>query len=255
MEIMETTLKGTVRYLGTDFSGWQVQDRTRTVQGELEGALSRIAAQTVKVQGAGRTDSGVHALGQVFSCVWPGAYPERLRHALSKMLGPEIRVTSLEAVSSDFSARFSAVSKRYVYTLDLGREADPLTSLFAWHVPYLLDLDLMEGLLPLLAGEHDFSGFQSTGTQMEKTVRTLFEVRLERGGMVEALGENALWRLTFHGDGFLYKMVRNLTGTLVEIGRGRFEAGFLQESLESGGPFKGHCAPAHGLSLVEVFYE
>jgi len=252
---MGCTLHGTIRYDGTNYSGWQRQPGRRTVQGELEAALSRIASQPVAVQGAGRTDAGVHALAQAFSCVWPGAFPPRLRHALSKMLGPEIRVTALAEAAPDFNARFAARAKRYAYSLDLAQEPDPLTARHAWHVPHTLDMDLLRALLPRLTGTHDFAGFQSTGHQMQHTVRTLFEVQLQRGGILAPCGASDLWRLEFRGDGFLYKMVRNLSGTLVEIARGRFSPAILDELLDAPGPFRGHCAPAHGLALVEVEYD
>ena len=177
---MACTLKGTVRYDGTDFAGWQTQPGQRTVQGEIEAALSRIASQSVRIQGAARTDAGVHALGQVFSCPWPGAFPGRLRHALSQMLAPEIRIAELRETSEGFNARFDAKSKRYAYTFDFGHEADPLTARYAWHVPYRIDLDLLGELAGQLEGRHDFAGFQSTGSQMRTTVRTLFDAELLR---------------------------------------------------------------------------
>ena len=250
------TLKGVVRYDGTGFSGWQLQREHPTVQGALETAMARIASrQRVPIQGAARTDAGVHAFGQVFSCRWPGEPPDRLRHALSKMTGPAIRVVSLDTVHDGFNARFDARGKRYSYTIDTGREPDPLSSRYAWHIPYRLNLDLIEACLPKLAGTHDFAGFESTGSQMRTTVRTLFRATLHRGGMVGPSGAPNLWHLTFEGDGFLYRMVRNMTGTLIEIARGRFGADFIEESLASQGPFRGHCAPPHGLILEEVFYE
>ncbi len=252
---MEATLKGTVRYDGTRFAGWQRQSNGRTVQGEIETAMARIAGRHVAVQGAGRTDAGVHALGQVFSCRWPGDPPERLRHALSQMLSPEIRITRLVPVADDFNARFSAKSKRYCYAIDTGSEADPFSARYAWHVPYRLDLALMASLLPKLVGRHDFAGFQSTGSQMKTTVRTLYSATLEQGGLVEARDGERLWRFNFHGDGFLYHMVRNMVGTLVEIGRGRFDPAFLDQCVDAPGPFLGHCAPAHGLAMAEVFYD
>ncbi len=256
MKSMEETctLKGIVRYDGTAFCGWQQQKTHRTVQGDIEAAMGRIASAPVSIQGAGRTDAGVHAMGQVFSCVWPGPFPKRLRHALSKMLSPEIRIVSLEPAAPDFNARFSAHSKRYAYSIELSREPDPFAARYAWHVPYKVDLDLIHALLPKLEGKHDFAGFQSTGTQMKTTVRTLFSVQLHPGGVIGPADNPNLWHLEFHGDGFLYKMVRNLTGTLIEIGRGRFPATFLDEALASSGPFRGHCAPAHGLVMKEVLY-
>jgi tRNA pseudouridine38-40 synthase len=252
---MTTTLKGTVRYLGTHFAGWQAQSDQRTVQGEIEAAMARIAGQPIRIQGAGRTDAGVHALGQVFSCVWPRPLPSTLAHALSRMLEPEIQITSLEAVAPDFNARFSARSKRYCYTFHFSREMDPFCAPYSWQVPYRVDLDLIASLLPQLEGTHDFAGFQSTGCQMKTTERTLYQVALKRGAVVGPYDNDRLWHIEYYGDGFLYKMVRNLSGTLIEIGRGRFGPEFLQESLASGGPFLGHCAPPQGLVMKEVLYE
>lgn len=249
-----TTLKATVRYDGTNFAGWQKQPHARTVQGELEAAMSRIASQPVRLQGAGRTDAGVHALGQVFSCVWPGPFPPRLRKALSRMLGPEIQVTEVVEAAPGFNARFDAVAKRYAYSFDFGRDPDPFAARYAWHVPQRVDLDRVRSLLPRLEGEHDFAGFQSTGSAREHTRRTLHSVELQPGAVCGPCDHHHLWRLAIHGDGFLYHMVRNIAGTLIEIGRGRFPEDFLDELLASPGPFLGHCAPAHGLTMVAVEY-
>jgi tRNA pseudouridine38-40 synthase len=249
------TLKGVVRYDGTGFAGWQRQPHARTVQGEIETAMARIARQPVPIQGAGRTDAGVHALGQVFSCRWPGVPPMRLRHALSQMLSPEIRVAALDPAPEGFNARFSAHSKRYSYTIDLGKEPDPLAARFAWHVPYRLDIERMTTLLRKFEGTHDFKSFQSTGSQMTSTVRTLFAAEIERGGVIGPSDNAMLWRISLHGDGFLYRMVRNVVGTLVEIARGRLPDSFVDEQLAAPGPFLGHCAPAHGLALMRVYYE
>ncbi len=252
---MSHTLKGIVRYLGTNFSGWQIQDDRRTVQGEIEAALSRIASEPVRIQGAGRTDAGVHALGQVFSCEWPRPeVPPQLSHALSRMLEPEIQICHLAPVDSEFNARFSAKAKRYCYTFNFSREMDPFSAPYTWQVPYAVDLDLIESLLPQLEGTHDFAGFQSTGCQMKTTVRTLYSVKFHRGGVVGPIDSKNLWHIEFFGNGFLYKMVRNLSGTLIEIGRGRFGPEFIGEALASGGPFVGHCAPPQGLVMKEVLY-
>lgn len=251
---MNYMLKGTVRYLGTHFSGWQAQDHQRTVQGEIEAALSRIASQPIRIQGAGRTDAGVHALGQVFSCPWPRPFPASLRHALCRMLEPEIEITDLAAVPDSFNARFSALAKRYCYTFHFSREMDPFSAPYCWQVPYAVDLDLVASLLPRLEGTHDFAGFQSTGSQMKTTVRTIYEARLHSGAVIGPMDGRNLWHLELYGDGFLYHMVRNIAGTLVEVGRGRFGSGFIDQALASSGPFKGHCAPAQGLVLKRVYY-
>lgn len=250
-----TTLKCVVRYDGTNFSGWQRQDGRRTVQGELETALSCVAAAPVAIQGAGRTDAGVHALGQVFSCLWPGEPPKRLAHAVSRMLKPEIRIESVEAVSPEFNARFDAVRKTYVYTFDFNRCPDPFLARYAWHVPYRVDLSLVERCLGLIIGTHDFAGFQSTGNQMKNTVRTLYEATLRPGGLMAPKDAQGIYALEITGNGFLYKMVRNLSGTLIEVARGRFTEAFIADSLVRGGPFLGMCAPARGLALAEVCYD
>lgn len=255
MPRMETTLKGRVRYDGTGFAGWQRQRHARSVQGEIEAALTRIARRPIGIQGAARTDAGVHAVGQVFSCVWPDAPPARLRHALSQLLAPEIRVDTLEPAPQGFNARFDALGKRYAYTFEIAREADPLAARYAWHVHYELDLDRLRTCLPLLRGTHDFAGFQSTGSQIRhSTVRTLYRVELLHGPAIGPCDNPSLWRLEFEGDGFLYRMVRNLTGSLIEIARGRHDSDFIEAALASPGPFHGYCAPAQGLALMEVYY-
>lgn len=249
------TILAFCRYDGTDFAGWQRQRNGLSVQQAIEDALQRVADMPVVIQGAGRTDAGVHALGQAFSFCWPRKKPlPRLRHALNDMLAPRIRIDRMVQVAPGFNARFRALSKRYAYALDLSRYADPLSMRYAWHVPYPLDLDKMRRCLAVLPGKRDFSGFQSAGNQMTSTVRTLYAAELIPGGWNGARDNNQLWRMEFHGDGFLYKMVRNICGTLVEIGRGRFPESFMREQLERGAPFLGHCAPPHGLVLMEVLF-
>lgn len=251
------TLKGIVRYDGTNFAGWQRQPHARTVQGEIEAALSRIAGDIpVRVQGASRTDAGVHAFGQVFSFEWPEEPPQRMRHALSKMLAPEIRILSLDCAIEGFNARFSARGKRYAYSIDLGKEPEPFLARYAWHVHHPLDLGLLESLLPRLCGTRDFGGFKSAGsTPQENTTRKLWSVRLVNRALIGPADAAPSLRLEFYGDAFLYRMVRNITGTLIEIARGRYPAEFIEERLKAGPPFQGLCAPAHGLTLVEVEYE
>ena len=252
---METTLKVTVRYDGAGFAGWQVQPDQRTVQGELERVLSQIASQRVQVVGVSRTDAGVHAFGQVFSCSWPGTLgPDRLRRSLSQMLRPEIRVERVEEAAPDFHARKHAKAKRYAYTLSLSPLADPFSARYAWRIPWPLDLDRLAELAKRLEGQHDFAGFQSSGANVKTTVRTLYSVRVRPGGMVGPRDAQGLIHLEFHGDGFLYKMIRNMTGALVDITRGAVPEGRLDELLNGPGPYQGYTAPAHGLVLLEVVY-
>ncbi|MBI5091171.1 MAG: tRNA pseudouridine(38-40) synthase TruA [Candidatus Hydrogenedentes bacterium] len=252
----ERTLKAIVRYDGVNFAGWQVQPDTRTVQGELESALSRIASRPIHVHGAGRTDAGVHALAQVASFDWPDGLPcERLRRSLSRMLSPDLRVDALHEARPGFHARKSATGKRYAYTLSLAHEPDPFTARYAWRVPIDLDLSLVERLAQRLIGTHDFAGFQAGGAGAHTTTRTVHAITLHEGGIIGPVDARGLWRLEFFGAGFLYKMIRNITGTLVDIARGAIPESALDERLASPGPFLGRTAPAHGLVLVEVLYD
>ena len=163
-------LKAIIRYDGTKFAGWQKQPGTRTVQGVLEEALSRMAGETVTIQGAARTDAGVHALGQVFSCDWPGrAGVDQLRRSLSRILSPEIRVERVEEAPPGFSARHDALGKRYAYTIELGRDPDPFSARYAWCVPSRIDPRRIAELGARLVGEHDFAGFQCTGSSAGST--------------------------------------------------------------------------------------
>jgi tRNA pseudouridine38-40 synthase len=250
------TVKATVRYVGAGFAGWQIQPTQRTVQGEIERALATIARRPIRVTGAGRTDSGVHAIGQVCSFACPEACDlEALRRSLSRMLSPEIRFDRIEPAAPDFNARHAAVSKRYMYTLYQGAESDPLTAGFAWRVSRHTDFDRLAALCREIEGEHDFAGFESSGATAKKsTVRTLFSVHLAPGGVITPLDGAGLWHVEFHGSGFLYKMVRNLMGTMAEIARGVLPASAVADRLAAPGPYRGHTAPAHGLTLVEVLY-
>ena len=253
---MEQTIKAVVRYDGTDFSGWQVQPGQRTVQGAIEGALETMAGQPVRIAGAGRTDAGVHALGQVFSCRWPGPKPlEELRRSLSQMLGPEIRIESLEAAPDDFHAQRSATGKRYAYAISQSSEADPFTDRYAWTVPWDIDRDAVTEIAQRVSGQHDFAGFCSSGSSVETTVRTIHSVVLLDGPAVGPMDAAGTWRIEFHGNGFLYKMVRNLVGTIIDIARGQTPGSRLDELLHAPAPYHGFTAPAKGLFLAGVEYE
>jgi len=234
---MSGRIKAVVRYDGAQFAGWQVQPGERTVQGVLEQALSRIRGEAVRIHGAGRTDSGVHALGQVFSCTWPqDADTGKIRRSLSKMLGPEIRVLSVELVPEEFHAQKDAVSKRYAYAIDFSAEPEPFSAAYSWSVPWDVDLAGLRALARRLVGEHDFAGFCSSGSSVETTTRTIYSLQLKQGGVAGPMDNPNLFRLEFHGNGFLYKMVRNITGTLVDIARGAKEEKRLDELLRGKAP-------------------
>ena len=248
--------RAVVRYAGTRFSGWQIQPGVRTVQGDIMSVLERIAGRPVPVHGASRTDAGVHALAQVCSFQWTAsADAGKLRRSLSSMLSPDIRIETLEVAPPEFHARKSAKAKRYSYVFDTGREPDPFLAPFVWSAHRDTDVDLLREICGRLEGEHDFAGFESSrAAPKHSTVRTLYRVTLEEGGVVSHTVAKNLWRLEFHGNGFLYKMVRNMTGTLMDIARGRHPQSRLAEVLATAGPYHGYTAPAHGLTLMEVLY-
>lgn len=249
-------IRAVVRYDGTPFHGWQVQPDRRTVQGDLMDALSRIANCPIQVHGTSRTDAGVHALGQVCSFQWPADRPwDHLERSLSQMLGPEIRVDNLEPAPEGFHARHSARGKRYAYTLSLDRRQDPFAARYAWTLPWKLDMSRLADLAQRLVGTHDFAGFQSAGSPAATTERTLHSITVHRGGVIGPVDSEFLWRIEYEGDAFLYRMVRNLTGTLVNVARGYLPETWLGERLAAPGPFKGLTAPGHGLVLLRVYYE
>jgi tRNA pseudouridine38-40 synthase len=252
---MTQRIKVTVRFDGTGFAGWQVQPNERTVQGELEHALATIAGQPVRVHGASRTDAGVHALGQVFHCDWSGpkGLPE-LRRSLSQMLSPDIRVDAIEEAAPDFHARYDATDKRYAYVCCMDSEPDPFSARYAWRLPSPVDPERVAELAQQLTGTHDFAGFCSSGSAVATTERTIYAIALHRAPIVGPPESATHWRLEFHGDGFLYKMVRNIVGTVVQIARGITPDDRIGELLASKGPFEGHTAPGHGLFLVNVAY-
>lgn len=247
-----TGFKLTLAYDGTEFVGWQRQANGRSVQALLEEALSRVEGAPVTVVGAGRTDAGVHALGQVASVTLKnGLAALVLRRALNATLPPDVRVVAVEQVSPDFNARFAVQSKTYRYRLVCGEFISPFDRRFAWHLPASLDVAEMQRAAPRLEGRHDFAAFRSAGSDVTTTERTVFSSQLTLVKAAE--NEEIFYEVT--GDGFLRHMVRAVVGTLVEVGVGRLKADDLIEILASRDRHRaGPTAPAHGLFLVAVSY-
>jgi tRNA pseudouridine38-40 synthase len=241
-------LRITLAYDGTRFVGWQRQAAGESIQGWLEDAIARLEGAPVTVHGAGRTDAGVHALAQVASVrVTCGHETATIARALNATLPAEIRVAAVEDAPADFHARFSARNKCYRYQIANVPVASPFTRAYVWHVPEPLDPGAMREAAAALAGTHDFAAFQSTGTEVQTTVRTLTRsVWLEDSGLLVYEVE---------ADGFLRHMVRAIVGTLVEVGRGARPSGAVA-SLLNGAPRgqAGPTAPAHGLLLARVEY-
>lgn len=243
--------KITVEYDGRPFAGWQRQAEGAgpTVQGLLEEALSRICAHPVTVHGSGRTDAGVHALGQTASFTTDsGRTPREIVRGGNCLLPPEVAILAAEEVPPDFHARFSARGKIYQYDFLASPVRRPLRQGRAWPVGPDLDWDEAARALPYLVGEHDFAAFQSAGSSVLSTVRTIFRAELSRP-------EPEIRRLTLAGSGFLRHMVRAVAGLLAEIGRGRLAAASLSEIMASRDRrLAGPTAPPDGLYLVEVLY-
>jgi tRNA pseudouridine38-40 synthase len=254
-------------YDGTDFLGWQRQAVGPTVQGAVEDALSRIEGSPVGVAGAGRTDAGVHAAGQVASAeVTTGLDGPTLRRALNAILPPAIRVLHVEDREAGFHARFSAHTKSYEYRIVTGPVMNPFCQRYAWHVPFPLDGARMREAAECLAGTHDFRAFRSTGTDVRTTVREVLASSIACSSLNApdvspgwaphvAVPEGTLITYRVTGTGFLRHMVRAIVGTLVEVGAGRMQVAHIPALLTGGArDAAGPTAPAAGLCLVGVDY-
>jgi tRNA pseudouridine38-40 synthase len=240
--------KMTVQYDGTRYSGWQRQGNTaQTIQYKLEQALGRLLEEPIEVSGSGRTDAGVHALGQVANfktekTVDCGEFLARL----NQLLPEDIAVTSLSAASPRFHARLGAKEKTYRYTINLSPVQDVFRRRYEYQLPEPLDLNKMEQAAELLTGTHDFRGF-STGHTKKSTVRYLRSIDFSR--------EGDKLHITFTGNGFLYNMVRILTGTLIEVGQGKRSPDSVIPVFETKDrQLAGFTAPPQGLCLMQVTY-
>jgi tRNA pseudouridine38-40 synthase len=241
--------KLTLAYDGATFVGWQRQAAGVSIQGLLEDALARIDNGPVSVAGAGRTDAGVHALGQVASFALRREIdPETLRRALNAHLPPAIRVVDSAAADARFHARFDAKAKTYRYRIWNDEVLSPFERSFVWHFPSpRLDIQAMDTAARLLEGTHDFASFQGAGATTATTARTVWSSRVTGGPLI-----------TYEvcGSGFLKHMVRVMTGTLVDVGRGRRAPASIAAVLEGQSrACAGETAPASGLFLVGVSYE
>ena len=240
-------LKLTVSYDGTRFVGWQRQAHGESIQGLLEDALARFEGAPVTVNGAGRTDAGVHALGQVASVQVTCTHPaDELMRGLNAALPPDVRVTELVEAAADFHARFSARSKVYRYQICNAPIVSPFDRAYMWHVPERLDVSAMRAAASAIVGTHDFAAFRSTGTPNKSTVRTITRSNLT---------ESAILTYEITGNGFLRYMVRAIVGTLVDVGRDRRNPESMAALVEGATRAEaGATAPPHGLFLVRVEY-
>lgn len=271
-------IRMTIQYDGTGYSGFQSQANARTIQDELEAALTKITKAPVKVIGAGRTDAGVHALGQVVNFRTEARMPaERFAYAANSLLPPGIRAVASEEVSMDFHARFSARSKVYRYTLLVSRFPSAILRNYAWHIPQSLDIGAMEKAAQALLGTHDFTSFSAAGSEAKTRIRTVQGIYWDRAALADAWqpfgpspdayagsavarafglsGSGELIHFFIEADGFLYNMVRIIVGTLVEVGRGKLGQGDVQRILEAKDRTVAPAtAPPMGLYLFDVRY-
>jgi len=245
-------LKLTVAYDGTAYAGWQIQPSEPTVQGVVEAAWREITQENARVSAAGRTDAGVHALGQVVGLSTESRLSNSdLQRGLNAVLPDDVAVVQVEDAREGFHATHDAQTKTYRYQIHNGRTPDVFQRHYTWHYPQPLDAAAMHRAGQALAGRHDFSSFESAGSERPDSVRTITALVVEHGS------DNLADRITIEvtGDGFLYNMVRAIVGTLVEVGKGARDVSWPAEVLAARDRCRaGQTAPAHGLFLVRVAY-
>lgn len=245
-----TRYKAIIAYDGTNFAGFQTQHHQRTIQEEIEKVLTKLNSHVpVILQGAGRTDSGVHAAAQVIHFDLEGTRDvERLRFALDTQTPDDIAFKKVEIVAGDWHARFEPHEKIYEYYLENAQVRNPFNRLYYAHFRYHLDADKMREALSLLTGTHDFTGFTASGSSVDDKVRTISEASL-------VVIDDEHMKFVFRGNGFLYKQVRNMVGTLIKIGNERMPVSQINQILDSKNrKFAGPTAAPEGLILKAVIY-
>jgi pseudouridylate synthase I len=238
-----------ISYDGSNYQGWQKQTNTkRTIQGIIEGKLQEIFKQRIEIHGSGRTDAGVHANGQVANF----GVPEELFRSvflerINSILPTDIKVNEIEKVNDKFHSRLSAISKEYIYQIDLREKADVFTRKYKYHYPYEIDCRKIKEASAYFIGTHDFRSFTSEKRQEKSCVRTIHDIKVERV-------ENQL-SIQIRGNGFLYNMVRIIVGTLLEVGKGDSKVSDINKIMEMKERVNaGETVPPNGLFLNKVFY-
>jgi tRNA pseudouridine38-40 synthase len=255
---MERNILLTIEYDGTDFHGWQRQPGLRTVQGTIEGALSRICGAPIAIDGVSRTDAGVHALGQRATFGGDFGIPtDRIAVAVNNLLSEpsresDIRIVGAEDVPAGFHARFDSRGKKYRYVIRNEKDMPVFLRNYRYQIGEKLDVEAMKKAAAYIEGTHDFACFQAAGgTPRETTVRTVHGLTLTEADGYE--GRDIIMEIS--GDGFLYNMVRIIAGTLAEVGMGKLKPQDMTTILDGGDRRRaGHTAPPQGLYLVEVYY-
>lgn len=243
------SIKITVEYNGSLFSGWQKQKGKRTVQQELENAFFVLTNEKVSVEGSGRTDKGVHALGQVATVQLENKMPlANMKYALNNLLPGDIVVKKVENAPADFHARFSAKEKTYRYVVLVGGEKSAIENALVGYYPYEVNLEKMKSVSQFLVGKHNFKGFCSANTQVSNFEREIYAIDISKKGR----------RIVFEvtGNGFLYNMVRIIVGTLLEVGAERIDEERVKKALQTGErKYAGKTMQPNGLYLKKVLYK
>ena len=237
-----------IAYLGTNFFGSQRQPNKRTVQGEIEAAIKQVTGEELTLTIAGRTDSGVHAEGQVINFKSEtNLMPHALTKLLNRTLPSDVQIQSIEEVSQSFNARFNAKEKIYSYKFYTAKEVNPILDSFALCVTYKIDIKKMQQACNFIKGKHDFKAFMSTGGKVKDTIREVKEIKISK------LKSN-LYELTIKGNAFLYNMVRIIMGVLLRVGDGTLEPDQVGQIIQGGIRPKTKTAESKGLTLVSVKY-
>jgi len=248
-EIAMKNVKLVIEYDGTNFQGWQSQKQGRTVQQEIEKALKIILKKEVKIYGSGRTDAGVHALGQTANFKEDFTIPvAKIPYALNSILPEDISIQSAQEVPEHFHARYSAIGKKYIYKIYHAPFRSALFRNYAYFIPEPLDIEKMRKASEYFIGKHDFIGFMASKSGVSDTVREIYALKIydSKGWLT----------IEIKGNGFLYNMVRIIVGTLVEVGKNKIPLEHIPQIIRSGERKKaGPTAPPQGLYLAEVYYD
>lgn len=241
-------IKLTIEYDGKEFGGWQKQPNKLNIQGEIERAIQEITGEEIELIGSGRTDAGVHSLGQVANFKMQNNFPiEKLPIAINSKLKRAVRIMKAEEVEERFHSRYSCKKKRYRYIINNTEQGTAIYRNLEYHIPQKLDVEKMKQAIKYFIGEHDFKGFKASGTSSKSSVRTIYEAVVKE--------ENGRIIIELEGNGFLYNMVRIIAGTIADVGLGKIKPEEITEIIECKDRTRaGKTLPAHALYLVKVDY-
>ncbi len=242
-------IKLTIEYDGKDFKGWQKQPNKLNIQGEIEKAIENITGEKVELIASGRTDAGVHAMGQVANFKTNSNMPiEKIPIAINSQVKNSIRIQNAEEVDENFHSRFNCKKKTYRYVIDNSKYGSAIYRNISYHMPIKLDVEEMKKAIKYFEGEHDFKAFKSSGTSSKSSVRTIYKA--------DIITEGTNIAIDLTGNGFLYNMVRIIAGTLVDVGLGKIKPDDIPEIIASKDRTKaGKTLPPHGLMLLNVVYD